>query len=431
MTTLLHTSPEPRLRKVTNIVAEQQVTSLASGHEGTVRDQARSYILRLKDGEMGSVPAVGAAIFLAIVFQFLSPFFFTKINFTNMFVQSAELMMLAAALVFVILLAEIDLAAGVTAGVAMAVFIRLLKAGWTWIPALGVSFVVGIVVGFVIGYMVAKIGVPSFVVTLAFYLGFQGLQLLLLGEGGVYRIEVPKVIAIMNSNMPAWAGWAMLATCIVLAFIVSQWDRARRARVGLVNKPFSIIVMKLSLVAALGSVAVYIMNLNRSQGAIPIKGVPIVVPITIAILGLCTLILDRTRFGRHLYAVGGNPEAARRAGIKVVSIRVWAFIICAILAVVSGLFHASRLQSVDGSAGKTIVLSGVAAAVVGGVSLFGGRGRISHAVIGAIVITMIDNGLGLLQMPAGVNYLVQGGVLLLAATIDALARRRGGVVGRN
>ena len=158
---------------------------------------------------------------------------------------------------------------------------------------------------------------------------------------------------------------------------------------------------------------------------------PIVVPITLVILAICTLILDRTKFGRHLYAVGGNPEAARRAGIKVVSIRIWAFIICAILAVVSGLFHASRLQSVDGSAGKTIVLSGVAAAVVGGVSLFGGRGRISHAVIGAFVITMIDNGLGLLQMPAGVNYLVQGGVLLLAATIDALARRRGGVVGRN
>lgn len=412
-------------------MAEQQVTSLASGHEGTVKDQARAYILRLKDGEMGSVPAVGATIFLALVFQVLSPFFFTKINFTNMFVQAAELTMLAAALVFVILLAEIDLAAGVTAGVAMAVFIRLLKAGWAWIPALGASFIVGIIVGIVIGYMVAKIGVPSFVVTLAFFLGFQGLQLLLLGEGGVYRIEVPAVIAIMNSNMPAWAGWAMLFICIAISLSISIWDRARRAKVGLVNKPFSIIVMKLAVITALSAVAINIMNLNRSQGVIPIKGVPIVIPITIAILGLCTLILDRTKFGRHLYAVGGNPEAARRAGIKVVSIRIWAFIICAVLAVVSGLFHASRLQSVDGSAGKTIVLSGVAAAVVGGVSLFGGRGRISHAVIGAFVITMIDNGLGLLQMPAGVNFLVQGGVLLIAATIDALARRRGGVVGRN
>lgn len=429
--TSLPTSPVPRLRKVTNIVAEQQVTSLASGHEGTVRDQTRAYLLRLKDGEMGSVPAIGAAIVLAFVFAYLSPFFFTNINFANMFVQAAELTMLAAALVFVILLAEIDLAAGVTAGVAMAVFIRLLQAGWDWIPALGASFVVGIVVGFVIGFVVAKIGVPSFVVTLAFFLGFQGLQLLLLGEGGVYRIEVPEVIAVMNSNMPLWGGWAMLIISLAISFLISIWDRARRSRVGLVNKPFSIIVMKLGAVGTLAAIAINIMNQNRSQGSIPIQGVPIVVPIVLVILTICTLILDRTKFGRHLYAVGGNPEAARRAGIKVVSIRVWAFIICAILAVVSGLFHASRLQSVDGSAGKTIVLSGVAAAVVGGVSLFGGRGRISHAVIGAFVITMIDNGLGLLQMPAGVNYLVQGGVLLLAATIDALARRRGGVVGRN
>lgn len=428
---LSHTSPEQRLRKVINIVAEQPVTSLASGHEGTVRDQTRAYLLRLKDGEMGSIPAIGATIFLALIFQFLSPYFFTNINFTNMFVQAAELTMLAAALVFVILLAEIDLAAGVTAGVAMAVFIRFLKAGWSWIPALGASFVVGIIVGAVIGYIVAKIGVPSFVVTLAFFLGFQGLQLLLLGEGGVYRIEVPEVIAIMNSNMPAWGGWLMLVACLAISFVISIWDRARRARVGLVNKPFSIIIMKLSAIGVIAAIAISIMNTNRSQGVIPIQGVPIVVPIVVVILGICTLILDRTKFGRHLYAVGGNPEAARRAGIKVVSIRVWAFIICSILAVVSGLFHASRLQSVDGSAGKTIVLSGVAAAVVGGVSLFGGRGRISHAVIGAFVITMIDNGLGLLQMPAGVNYLVQGGVLLLAATIDALARRRGGVVGRN
>ena len=154
-------------------------------------------------------------------------------------------------------------------------------------------------------------------------------------------------------------------------------------------------------------------------------------PITIAVLFIGTLVLDRTKYGRYLYAVGGNPEAARRAGIKVIMVRMTAFIVCAFLAVISGVFHASRIGSVDGSAGHTIVLSGVAAAVVGGVSLFGGRGRLAHAAIGAIVISMIDNGLGLLQMPAGVNFLVQGGVLLLAATIDALARRRGGVVSRN
>ena len=409
----------------------QEVTSLGSGHEGNLRDQFRAYVLRLKAGDMGALPAVFATLVLAFTFEFLSPFFFTKLNFTNLFVQAAELTMLSSALVFVILLAEIDLAAGVTAGVAMAVFIQLIKAWhWNWILALIVGFLVGLLIGWVIGFMVAKIGVPSFVVTLAFFLGFQGMQLVLLGEGGVYRVEVPAVIAIMNSNLPAWGGWLLLLICAIFSFLISIWDRARRAKYDLANKPFAITLFRLALLIIFGGGAVYIMNQNRSQGAIPISGVPIVVPITIVIMAIATFVLDRTKFGRHLYAVGGNPEAARRAGIKVVKIRTLAFIICAGLAVVSGVFHASRIGSVDGSAGHTIVLSGVAAAVVGGVSLFGGRGRLAHAAIGALVITMIDNGLGLLQMPAGINFLVQGGVLLLAATIDALARRRGGAVTR-
>ena len=412
-------------------MSDTQVT-LASGHEGTVRDQFNSYIRRLKGGEMGSVPAIFGILVLTIVFQVLSPFFITKLNFVNLFVQSAELMMLSAALVFVILLAEIDLAAGVTAGVAMAIFIVLVKsAAWPWIPAMIVAFLAGMAIGAFIGYMVAKIGVPSFVVSLAFFLGFQGMQLVLLGEGGVYRVEVPTVLAVMNKNLTEIGGWILLIICTAASYLISLWDRRRRTQTGLQNKPFSIVLMKLGALVILGSVSVYYMNLNRSQGAIPIKGVPIVIPITIAILAIGTFVLDRTRFGRHLYAVGGNPEAARRAGIKVVKIRIIAFTVCAFLAVVSGVFHASRIGSVDGSAGRTIVLSGVAAAVVGGVSLFGGRGRISHAVVGSVVISMIDNGLGLLQMKAGINFLVQGGVLLLAATIDALARRRGGVVSRN
>ena len=410
----------------------QEVTSLASGNEGTLSDQFRAYVLRLKGGEMGAMPAVFATIVLALVFELLSPFFFTRINFTNLFVQAAELTMLSSALVFVIILAEIDLSAGVTAGVAMAVFIQLIKAWhWNWILALGAGMIVGLLIGWVIGFMVAKIGVPSFVVTLAFFLGFQGMQLVLLGEGGVYRVEVPAVIAIMNSNLPAWGGWLMLVVCAVASFMFSIWDRGRRAKYELVNKPFSMVIIRLAVLIFLGGLTIQIMNQNRSQGAIPISGVPIVVPITIVIMAIATFVLDRTKFGRHLYAVGGNPEAARRAGIKVTQIRTFAFIICAGLAVVSGVFHASRIGSVDGSAGHTIVLSGVASAVVGGVSLFGGRGRLAHAAIGALVITMIDNGLGLLQMPAGINFLVQGGVLLLAATIDALARRRGGVVNRN
>jgi len=407
-------------------------TNISSGHEGSLGDQFKNYISRLKGGEMGSLPAIAATLVLAGVFASLSPFFLSKINFANMFVQAAELTMLASALVFVILLAEIDLAAGVTAGVAMAVFIVLVKAGIFWGLALFVGFVVGVAIGWVIGFFVAKIGVPSFVVTLAFFLGFQGMQLVLLGEGGVYRIEIPEILAVMNKNLPLWGGWVMVLAMGAVMAGLSIWDRSRRAKTGLINKPISMTYIKVAALLVLGGISVALLNDNRSQGVIPISGVPIVVPITIAILFIGSFVLDRTRFGRHLYAVGGNPEAARRAGIKVAKIRIIAFMICAFLAVVSGVFHSSRIGNVDGSAGHTIVLSGVAAAVVGGVSLFGGRGRLIHAAIGAIVITMIDNGLGLLQMPAGINFLVEGGVLLLAATIDALARKRsGGSITRN
>ena len=410
----------------------QNSPSLASGNEGTVRDQIGNYFARLRGGEMGSLPAVAGIVILTIVFQIASPFFITKLNFANLFQQSAELIMLSSALVFVILIGEIDLSAGVTGGVSMAVFIDLIQNfNWPWIPALVVGFIVGMSIGFIIGMMVAKIGVPSFVVSLAFFLGFQGLQLVLLGNGAVARLQTSALLAILNNSLPNWAGWLILVVCISYALSLNLWDRARRAKTGLDNKPFMLTVIRLGGVTIFGAVSVYFLNQDRSQGSIPITGVPIVIPFVIVILAIGTFVLDRTRFGRHLYAVGGNPEAARRAGIAVVRIRVISFMICGFGAVISGIFYASRVGDIDSTMGHTIVLSGVAAAVVGGVSLFGGRGRLAHAAIGAIVITMIDNGLGLLQMPAGISYLVQGGVLLFAATIDALARRRNGVVSRN
>ncbi len=398
---------------------------ISSGHEGNVREQVTAYFQRIKNGEMGALPAVGALVVVGAMFSILSPFFLTKLNFANLFVQAAELTMLAVALVFVILLGEIDLSAGVTAGVAMAAFFLLMQGGTNWIVALIVAFVVGGAIGALIGFFVARIGVPSFVVTLGLFLGFQGLQLVMLGEGGIFRIDVPEIKAIMNDNLPTWGGWAFLALMLVLSAAVSLWDRARRARHDLSNRPIELLYAKLAVFAILGGVTVYLLNENRSQGVISISGVPIVIPIAVLILFIGTLVLDRTQFGRHLYAVGGNAEAARRAGIKVANIRITAFIICSMLAVVSGLFHVSRLGAVEATAGRQIVLNGVAAAVVGGVSLFGGRGRLVHAAIGAFVIVMIENGLGLLEFPAGVNLVVTGSVLILAATIDALSRKRG------
>ena len=401
--------------------------TLKTGQEGTAKEQFSAYLSRLRAGDMGALPAIGALLVLVALFASLSPYFLTTINFANLFVQAATLMMISAALVFVIMLGEIDLSAGVTAGTGMAIFVKLNLDGLPWPLTLALAFALALVTGTFLGWVVAKIGVPSFVVSLALYLAFPGIMLIILGDGGVLRLEVPEIKAIMNENLPVWGGWALVAVSVATTLGMGLWDRARRVKANLPVRPLVFLLVKVGIITALGATAVAIMNTNRSLNEFkPIAGVPLVIPIALFILFVATFALDRTRFGRHLYAVGGNPEAARRAGIKVTKIRISAFIICSFLAMISGVFNVSRIGNVESSAGKAIVLQGVAAAVVGGVSLFGGRGRLAHAAIGAFVIAIIDNGLGLIGMPAGITWVVTGSVLLIAATVDALARKRSG-----
>ncbi len=400
---------------------------IATGYEGTVADQFRAYFSRVRAGEMGMLPAIGGFIVLCVLFQFLSADFLSLLNVANLLTQTAFLAVLAIALVFVILIGEIDLSAGVTAGVGMAVFIQLNgPLGFNWVAALAIALLVGLVIGLFIGYFVAKVGIPSFVVTLGLFLGFQGLQLVLLGNGQTYRVTEPAVVAIENSNMPGWAGWLMWAVIVLVSIGTALYDRARRRRAGVPVRPLSLLFMRVGAIAVGVGIFVAVMNLNRSRSIIEVSGVPIVVPIAIAILWAGTQMLDRTRWGLHLYAVGGNPEAARRAGINVAWIRIAAFVLCSTLAIVSGLFQASQVGVIGSSFGQTDVLNGVAAAVVGGVSLFGGRGRLIQGAMGALVISAITNGLGLINLPGGVNLLITGGVLILAATVDAVSRKRGG-----
>ncbi|MBO9579125.1 MAG: ABC transporter permease, partial [Microbacteriaceae bacterium] len=212
---------------------------------------------------------------------------------------------------------------------------------------------------------------------------------------------------------------------LLIAVGFAAFDRAQRKRAGVPNETIWIPVAKIGAIGVLGALAIIVLNTNRSFGANPIEGVPVVVPIVVALLFIGTVVLDRTKYGRHLYAIGGNAEAARRAGIKVTQVKWIAFVICSGLAVVAGVFQASYVGSVDAAFGRGDVLSGVAAAVVGGASLFGGRGRLIHGAVGGLVIAVIANGLGLIRnLPAGVNYLVTGGVLILAASVDALSRVR-------
>jgi len=402
---------------------------IGSGQEGTIADQVRAYLQRLRGGEMGALPAIAGFVVLSILFSVLSPFFLTERNFANLLTQAATLVMLAMALVFVILLGEIDLSAGVTSGVAMSLFVVLSNPGglnMNWILALLVSLVSGVLIGLFIGFFVARVGIPSFVVTLGLFLGFQGLQLIIIGSGGLYRIQQPEILAIQNSNLPVWGGWVMLAVMLLISLGTSVLDRRRRTRAGVPNRTISLMWIRLGVIAVVGGFIVNLLNQNRGTGFLAVSGVPIVVPITLTILWLGTVVLDRTKFGRYIYAIGGNAEAARRGGIKVIGIKWAAFAVCSTLAVVSGVFSASKVGSVDAAFGRDIVLSGVAAAVVGGVSLFGGRGRLIHGAVGALVIAVITNGLGLLNLPGGVNFLVTGGVLILAATVDAVSRVRAG-----
>ncbi|KAA9130712.1 ABC transporter permease [Microbacterium caowuchunii] len=400
---------------------------IGSGIEGGLGDQVQAWLQRVRSGDMGALPAVGGLVVLGILFSTLSPFFLTERNFANLLNQAATLVVLGMALVFVLLLGEIDLSAGVTGGVGMALFVVLNSVwGIPWPLALLVGFGFGILTGAMIGFFVARVGIPSFVVTLGLFLGFQGLALVIIGPGGLYRLQVPELIALQNGNLPVWGGWVMLLIMLLISAAMSLWDRSRRARAGVPNRAVSLVYIKLAVIAVVGGAVVFVLNQDRGQSVNAVQGVPYVVPVVLVILWVGTFVLDRTRFGRYIYAIGGNAEAARRSGVKVRWVKWWAFVIGSSLAVFSALLAVSRVGSVDATVGRDIVLSGVAAAVVGGVSLFGGRGRLVHAAIGALVIATITNGLALLNLPAGVNLLVTGGVLILAATVDAVSRLRSG-----
>jgi D-xylose transport system permease protein len=401
---------------------------IATGHEGTVADQFRGYVQRVKGGEMGSLPALAGLVVLGILFTSLDSVFFSKTNIANLMTQTAALMMLSMALTFVILIAEIDLSAGVTGGSAIAIWVLLVNQhNWNWVLALIVAWLCAAALGTFIGVFVAKVGIPSFVITLGLFLGLQGFMLVLLGGAGAYRVQTQAVTDIMNKSMAVWAGYAFLGVIVLVSLGTGLYDRRRRQAAGVATRPIAMLWMRIAAWIVGGGFVVYLLSQDRSTGVFPITGVPIVVPIALGILWIGQTVLDRTRFGLHVFAVGGNPEAARRAGINVARVRIVCFITCSSLAVLSGLFTASQVGIVQATLGRDIVLSGVGAAVIGGVSLFGGRGRLSQAAVGALLISMITNGLGLLGLSAGITFLVTGGVLILAATIDAISRRRPGV----
>ncbi|MCW2737991.1 ABC transporter permease [Nocardioides sp.] len=394
----------------------------------SIGDSARDYVNRLRGGDMGSLPAILGLIFLFVVFASLNDRFLTTYNMANLVVQAGSIIVLAMGIVFVLLLGEIDLSAGVAGGASATIIaLMLIDYDWTWWLATLAGVAVGAVIGLAIGALVSFLGIPSFVVTLAFFLALQAVPLKLIGPGGSLRFNDPVLRGLSIKNVPVTAGW-IAAVLIVLGFAaLSLWRYRSLSAKGLVHQPIGLVAIRIAVLAGivLGLTALLSANRAPNPNLFNISGIPWVAPVVIALLLFWTFILTKTRFGRHLYAVGGNAEAARRAGINVRRVRIMAFVICSGMAAISGLLAASYTGKVSpGSGGGNELLYAVGAAVIGGTSLFGGRGRAIDAVVGGLVIATIPNGLGLLNQASYINFLVTGGVLLLAASVDAISRRR-------
>ena len=409
-----------------------------SGFEGDVTESSvsgyvRAYFDRVRGGDLGAIPAIAGIVVLFLLFTALRPNTFpTPLNLTNLLVQAVPISLLAMGLIFVLLLGEIDLSAGVVSGVCAAVMAVLMaREGIAWYWAVLAALVAGAVIGLVTGLLVSVVRIPSFVVTLALFLAWQGVTLKIIGQGGTVPIRDTVIVGFTGESMSALWGW-ILAVVVILAYAALQLNRWRvqQAR-HLASQPLPVVIARIAVIAVVTLGVTAMLNTNRALNPnITLLGVPYAIPIVIALLVILTFVLARTSYGRHVYAVGGNSEASRRAGINVTRIRVLVFALSSTMAAVSGIAAASRLASVDpSSGGGNTLLYAVAAAVIGGTSLFGGRGRVRDAILGGLVIAIIDNGLGLLQVAAYLNFIITGVVLLLAASVDALARRRAAATG--
>jgi D-xylose transport system permease protein len=408
--------------------------ALDSVQQTGVGDAWRAYVARLRSGELGAVPSLLAIGVLVLVFSLSTDSFISLRNVQNFLEQAAPIAVIAMAVSFVLLLGEIDLAAGYTAGVCSAVMVLRLREGVPLPIAIAIAAVVAVLLGLFTGLLVAKLGIPSFIVTLSNFLTFQGILLLLVKEGGTVRLENQAVQDLVGANMPVWLSWAMTIAAIVI--ITAVGIRRQRHSQGTISAYAT--WLKLSAVAVGLLVFVLVLSIDRTppRGTKQIVGMPIAVPAVVLILVGLTFLLNRTRFGRHLYAVGGNAEAARRAGVRVERIRLSAFTICAVLSAVAGAFIASSVDSVSAkSGGNDTLLLAVGAAVIGGTSLFGGKGRMLNAVLGALVLALIPNGLPLVGKKvlfgkevdfsqSGIQFILAGLFLLAAASVDAISRKR-------
>jgi len=398
----------------------------------SLSEYTRIWLRRVRSGESGALPVIIGLVIIGAYFQISEHAFLSAGNIANLMTQAGFLITFCMAQTFPLLLGEIDLSLGFNAGIGGTITLWMVSVHSpypTW-AAIIVGIAVCAAIAGIEGLLIVWLRIPSFVVTLAGLLGLNGVLLWLfdqtgaVGNGGVIQNHNSFINDLVSENMSPAAGWIVLIAAVVVTgtYMIVR-DRRRRTH-NLVAPPISVTLLKIATMAVVGLVLVLVLNHNRGVGLTVLSGVPWVVPIVLGLYVVLNVLLGRTKFGRYVYAIGGNAEAARRAGINLRRIRVVAFALCGAMAGVTGILYASFLGSISNDIqGGQYVLYAVAGAVIGGVSLFGGRGRMLGALLGGFVVAVIYNGVDLLGLSAAAQYIWTALVLLAAVTLDALARR--------
>jgi D-xylose transport system permease protein len=383
-----------------------------------------AFVRRFLQGDLASVRVLIGLAVIWIIFQSQNDRFLTAVNLTNLMLQITAVGLISVGVVYVLLLGEIDLSVGAVSGLAAACMAVLnVKHGWDPYLAIAAGVLVGTGIGVLQGALSTGFGIPSFVVTLAGLLTWQGALLYVLGDTGTINITDSKITGLANTFYSGTTAWVMAAVTIGAYTGVTLWSWRQRVKAGLADRDLIGPVIRIVIVAAAVIAAVAILNSDR--------GIPLAVLILVGFVAGMQYVATRTTFGRHVFAVGGNAEAARRAGISLHKIRVAVFAISGTMAAIGGIMQASRLLAVNqGSGGNDLLLLAIAGPVIAGTSLFGGRGSVWSALLGALVIGSISNGMDLLSLESSVKFMVTGGVLLLAVVVDAIARRQRQAVGR-
>lgn len=379
----------------------------------------------LTQQDIGSLPVVLGLILIGLVFQLANSNFLTPLNLTNLLAQISAVGTISVGVVLTLLIAEIDLSIGSVSGFTAGIMAVLSAKHNVPAPiAVGAAVLVGVGIGLLQGFWVAKVRVPSFVVTLAGFLGWQGALLYVLGSTGTVNLNDRLIVGIANTQLPVVVGWLVALLFVGVYAFRAIREHQRRSQAGVRARSTALLAGRILLVAAAILVAVAVMNVNRNpSGGVPIRGVPSAVLIFIGFIVVFDFVTRRTRFGRAIYAVGGNPEAARRAGISVDRVRILVLMLSSTLAACGGILAGSRLLAVNQSSGSgDVLLNAIAAAVIGGTSLFGGRGTTWSALLGVLVIGSIANGMNLLAFSSSIRFMVTGAVLLLAVTLDSYTR---------